>query len=54
MGYNSKNIKAVVNVFDCRGRLNLSEGASQKSLESNLNWGSYGQKESTYFKEAFF
>ena len=53
LGYNSKNIKVVVKNFQCRGRQNLSKGACQKSCESNQNWGSYGQKETTYFKEAF-
>ena len=44
MGYNSKNIRAAVKTFLCRGRPNLSEGAYQKSCESNQKWGSYGQK----------
>ena len=51
MGYNSKNIRAAVKPF--RGRPDLSEGACQRSCESNQNWGCYGQKETTYFKEAF-
>ena len=53
MGYNSKNIRVTVKTFSCRGRPNLSEGACQKSCESNQNWGSYGQKETTYFKDVF-
>ena len=37
-----------------RVRSNLSQGTCQKSCESNLNWGSYRKKDTTYFKEAFF
>ena len=53
MGYNSKSIRAAIKNFSCRSRTNLSEDACQKSHESNQNWGSYGQKETTYFKEPF-
>ena len=53
MGYNSKNIRAAVKTFYCWGRPNLSEGACQKVCASDQNWGSNGQKETTYFKEAF-
>ena len=40
-------------MFQCRGRSNLSEDTCQKSYECNQNWASYGQKETTYFMEAF-
>ena len=53
MGYNSKNIRTVAKRFQCRSRTNLSERACQKSCESIQNWGSYGQKENTYFKGTF-
>ena len=53
MGYNSKNIRAAVKTFYCKGRPKLSEGACQKSCVSNQNWGRYGQKEATYFKVVF-
>ena len=53
MDYNSKNIRAAVKTLQCKGRPNLSEGACQKFCESNQNWKSYGQKETTYFKEVF-
>ena len=53
MGYNSENIRAAVQVFQCRSRPNLSEDVCQKSRESNQNWGSYEQKGTTYFKEPF-
>ena len=43
----------MVKNIQCSDRPNLSEGACQKSCESNQIWGSYGQKETTYFKEAF-
>ena len=52
MGYNSKNIGAAVKTFQCRGRPNLAEGAYQKPCKQN--WRSYGQKQITYFNEAFF
>ena len=54
MGYNSENIRATVQVFWCRSRPNVSENVCQKSRESNQNWGSYEQKETTYFKKPFF
>ena len=53
MGYNSKNIRAAVKTFYCKGRPKLSEGACQKSCVSNQNWGRYGQKEAIYFKVVF-
>ena len=53
IGYNSKDIRAMVKIFQCRSRPNLSENLCQKSCESNQNWGSYGQKKTTYFKEPF-
>ena len=40
IGCNSKNVRAATKTFQCRGRPNLSEGACQKSCESNRNWGS--------------
>ena len=49
MGYNSKHIKAAVKSFSAE----VDQSAWQKSCESNQNWGGYGQKETTYFKEAF-
>ena len=42
-----------VKCFYCRSAPNLSKGECQKSCESNHNWGNYGQKEITYFQEAF-
>ena len=54
MSYNSKNIKAAVKTFWCGGRSNLSEHACQKSCETYQNWGTYGQKETTYFEEALY
>ena len=53
MGYHSENVRAVVRGFQCRSRTNLSENVCQKSRESNQNWGSYEQKQTTYFKEPF-
>ena len=53
MVYNSKNTRAAMKFFQCRSRLNLSENVYQKFRESNQNWGSYEQKETTYFKEPF-
>ena len=53
MGYNSKKIRAVTKILQCRSRPNLSEGTCQKFCKSNQNWESYGQKETTYFKVAF-
>ena len=37
MGYNSKNIRAVAKIF------------SVEVNQTNQNWGSYKQKESTFF-----
>ena len=54
MSYKSKNIRAAVKVFEYISRPNFFEGASQKYCESNQNWGSYGQKVITYFKEGSF
>ena len=51
MGYNSENIRAAVQVFNCKSRPNLSENVCEKSHESNQNWGSYEQKGTTYFKK---
>ena len=53
MGNNSKKIEAVAKILECKSRPNLSEETCQKSSESNHNWESYGQKETTYFKGAF-
>ena len=53
MGYKSKNITMAVKCFYCRSAPNLSKGECQKTCESNHNWGNYGQKETTYFQEAF-
>ena len=53
MGCNSKNIGAAVKTFQCRVRPNFFEYACQKSCESKQNWISYGQKETTFLKEAF-
>ena len=50
IGCNLKNVKAAAKTFQCRGR--LSEGACQKSCESNRNSGSQGQKETICLKEA--
>ena len=49
----SKNIRVVGKMFWCRSRANLSEDACQKSSESIQNWGSYGQKETGYFRRTF-
>ena len=54
MSYNSKNVKAVAELFNCPNRPNISEGAYQESSESSQNWGSYGQKETTYLSELSF
>ena len=51
MSYNSKNVTAVEEIFQCTSTPNLSEGTCQKSL--SYNWGSYEQKAITYVKEAF-
>ena len=41
-------------ISQCTRRRNLYEGTCQKSYESSQNWGSYNQKETTYFKGPFF
>ena len=53
MDYKSKTIRAAVRIFHCRSKPNLSENVCPKSCESDQNWRSYGQKETTYFKEPF-
>ena len=54
VSYNSKDIAAAVKNFQCRSRSNLSEGAYQKSCESNQNWGSYGRKRPPTLRELSF
>ena len=54
MSYNSRNVRAVTENFYCTSIPMLSKGACQKYCESSKNWGCYEQKETTYFKGAFF
>ena len=49
MAYDSKNIRAEVKTSYCTSRSNLSKDGCQKCYESNQNYGSYWQKETTYF-----
>ena len=36
MGYDSKNVRAVIEILQCTSRPNLSEGACQKSCKKLL------------------
>ena len=53
MGNNSKKIRVVAKILECKSRPNLSEETCQKSSKSNHSCESYGQKETIYFKGAF-
>ena len=53
MGYNSENIRAAVQVFQCRNTPNLSENVRQKLVKVTKIGETYEQEWTTYFKEPF-
>ena len=53
MRFDSKIVKAARKVFQCTNIPKLSKGVYQKSSESSLNQGSYGQMKIVYFEKTF-
>ena len=55
MSYNSKNVRAVADFFQCTSKTNFLKVCAKNPVRVDRigNWGNYEQKETTYFKGAF-